>query len=61
MLGGMVSSACGSLRSLDAFNEDPDLADDTFLLVGRVPLITHCAERAQWLLAGSCRFDGILC
>lgn len=42
MLGGMVNSACGSLRSLDAFNEDPDLADDTFLLVGRTNLMAYC-------------------
>ncbi len=36
MLSRMLTEACGGLRSLAAFNADPELADDTFLLVGRM-------------------------
>lgn len=31
----MLGDACGGLRTLAQFNEDPELADDTFLLVRR--------------------------
>lgn len=36
MLSRMLSEACGGLRTLAQFNADPELADDTFLLVGRM-------------------------
>ena len=33
MLSRMLGEACAGLRTLAQFNEDPELADDTFLLV----------------------------
>jgi transportin-3 len=36
MLSRMLGEACAGLRTLAQFNEDPELADDTFLLVGRM-------------------------
>lgn len=35
MLEQMLGSAAGSLQTLQAFSDKPDLADDTFLLAGR--------------------------
>ena len=38
MLSRMLGEACAGLRTLAQFNEDPELADDTFLLVRQQPL-----------------------
>ena len=36
LLGQLLDSACSRLMRLQQFNEQPDLADDTFLLASRV-------------------------
>ena len=36
LLGQLLDSACSRLMRLRQFNEEPELADDTFLLAGRV-------------------------
>lgn len=36
LLGQMLNIACQGLQRLRQFDKDPDIADDTFLLAGRV-------------------------
>ena len=36
LLGQLLELACQGLQKLQQFNEDPDVADDTFLLAARV-------------------------